>query len=49
LEWIGFDQRFDAATLVKVPVGLTLVSSFIVLFASLGMTDGMQSEDKHST
>ena len=49
LEWIGFDQRFDAATLVKVPVGPTLVSSFIVLFASLGMTDGMQSEHKHST
>jgi len=49
LEWVGFDQRFDAATLVKVPVGLTLVSSFIVLFASLGITDGMQSEDKHST
>ena len=49
LEWVGFDQRFDAATLVKVPVGLTLVSSFIVLFASLGITDGMQSEHKHST
>ena len=49
LEWIGFDQRFDSATLVKVPVGLTLVSSFIVLFASLGMTDCMQSKHKHST
>ena len=48
LEWMGIAQRYEAATLVKVPVFLTLISSFVVLFASLGMSDEPVTKSKPS-
>mgnify|MGYP001163000998 FL=1 len=39
LDWMGTGLRFDEATLIKFPIQLTLFSSFVVLVASMGMTD----------
>ena len=48
LQIIGFDVRFEKDTLIKFPIQLTLLSSAIVLVASIGMTDGMVQERKNS-
>ena len=48
LKWMGIAQRYEAATLVKVQFSLTLISSFVVIYASLGMSDEPVTKSKPS-